>query len=78
MREVTAASLVIARPGRPLRAGTPSNRRVQFVVTDQELTAMKSVASTERRPLAAIVRDAVNEYVADSGERRVFRSGPFE
>lgn len=80
MGEVTAHSLVIVggRRGRPPRAGTTSTCRVEILVTTDEFAALKHVAAEQHQPVGAIVREAVNVFVADYGERRVFRSGPFE
>jgi hypothetical protein len=65
--------------GRRPRAGVRSDRPMQFYMTAQEKTALQQMAHLERRKMAEIVRDAVNEYVADFGERQVFRrAGPFE
>jgi hypothetical protein len=42
-------------------------------VTDEEKQALKSVAKDFGKDVATIVRDAVNEMVADYSERCVFR-----
>lgn len=80
MIEVSEASLVIARPGRPTRAGVRSDRRINFRVTDAEYEALKQMAAENRQPMTAAVREAINTYVADYSEARIFRSRkpPFE
>jgi hypothetical protein len=70
--------LIVGRRGRPARAGERSVCRVEFFVTRDEKAALTKMARIEGRKMAEIIRDATNEYVADFGERRVFRSGPFE
>ncbi|MGE0362812.1 MAG: hypothetical protein AB7R67_19015 [Vicinamibacterales bacterium] len=70
--------LIVGRRGRPCRAGEPATKQVHFLVTSSELAALKQVAAEQRQPLGAVVRDAVNTFVEDYGERRVFRAGPFE
>jgi hypothetical protein len=70
--------VVGGRRGRPARAGHRSMCRVQVFMTSEEKMALKNMATSEGKKIAEIVRDATNEYVADFGERRVFRSGPFE
>ena len=57
------------RAGRPPRAGVAATKRVEFVVTPDERTALARVAAHNRQPLATIIRSAVNEFVADYGER---------
>jgi hypothetical protein len=70
--------LFFLRRGRPTRAGTRSTERIEIVVTCEERKALEQVAKDQCQPLATVVRDAVNTYVADYGEKRVFRAGPFE
>lgn len=74
MPEVTADSLIVARPGRPTRGDSRSERVIRFRLTDQEYVAMQQVAAEQRQKLSSVVREAVNEYVADYTERRVFRT----
>jgi hypothetical protein len=49
-------------------------------LTERERTALLRVALENRQTIAQVLRDAVNEFVADYGERRVFsctgNSGP--
>jgi hypothetical protein len=69
--------IVGPRRGRPSRAGVPSCRRVEILVTEAEFDALKGIAADQRyRHVGAVVREAVNVFVADYGERRVFVSKP--
>lgn len=70
-----------ARRGRPSRVeGEESSRRIWMFLTERERTALLRVALENRQTIAQVLRDAVNEFVADYGERRVFsctgNSGP--
>ena len=56
------------RPPGPVRA----DHRLQVRVTGDELDALTEVAHDAGQPLAALVRAAVNEYVADYRERLPF------
>lgn len=60
------------RPGRPLRADAPANKRVEFVITPEERQALVRVAQDAGKPLATVIREAVNEYVSDYTDRVVF------
>ena len=61
--------------GRPPRAGVRATRRVEFVVTDRERAELDVVSMECGQDVATLIRDAVNEYVADYRERKVFLSG---
>jgi len=58
--------------GRPSRARTVSNIPVTFKVTAEERHHLGQVAAHAQKPIASVIRDAVNEYVADYDERKVF------
>jgi hypothetical protein len=64
--------VVTGRRGRPPRASVRATKRIEFVVTAAELKALEHVAAENRQHLAAVIRDAVNTFVADYGERVVF------
>lgn len=49
-----------------------SRSRIEFVVTNEERALLDRVAQENRGTIAKVVRDAVNEYVNDYSERRVF------
>lgn len=46
------------------------------MVTRAELVAIRRVAAENGQPVASVIREAVNEFVADYGERAVFFSIP--
>lgn len=58
--------------GRPPRAGVRSTKRVAIRLTCEERIKLDQVAQESGQKLADVVRDAVNEFVADYSERRVF------
>ena len=59
-------------PGRPPLYEVPASQRIYVNVTPAQRLALRRVASDNRTGMAGIIREAVNEYVADYGER-----GPF-
>jgi hypothetical protein len=66
---VTAAR----RRGRPLRvAGAQSRARFCGFCTVEEREALDEVAREMGLPIAVVIREAVNEFVADYRERLVF------
>ena len=64
--------LSFVRRGRPPRAGVRATKRIEFVVTDQERRALEKMAKDNRQTMADAVREAVNSFVGDYGERVVF------
>lgn len=61
------------RRGRPCRvAGEVATKRIWAFLTPSERAALEAQAATERVSVAVLVREAVNAYVADQAERRVF------
>jgi hypothetical protein len=58
--------------GRPPIADVPSTARIEFRVTPAQRLELRRVASDNRTGVAGIIREAVNEYVADYGEKRPF------
>lgn len=60
------------RPGRPALFGARANRRIEFVVTDEQRRELEKVAAEQGMPIATVIREAVNEYVADYSEKTVF------
>lgn len=60
------------RPGRPALFGARANRRIEFVVTDEQRRELEHVAADQGKPIATVIREAVNEYVSDYSERTVF------
>lgn len=64
--------MFFGRTGRPPRAGVRATKRIEIVVTDEERAALDQMAKDNRQTLAAVIRDAVNTFVSDYGERVVF------
>lgn len=62
------------RPGRKPTYEKRMNRRMVVRLSDEQEQDLKSIAAAEgpNRDVSSIVRDAVDEYVADYRERRVF------
>jgi len=58
--------------GRPPRQAEPSTSKVGVRLTPAERRDLQQVAKESRQSVAAVVRDAVNEYVADYRERGIF------
>ncbi len=79
MSEITEQSLMIVGKGsgRPPRSGVRATERIEIVVTPEEKDHLRRVADEEGKPLASVIRDAVNEFVADYGEKQVFGGSSF-
>lgn len=60
------------RTGRPPLADVPANTRISLRVTAAQRLELRRVASDNRTGMAGIIREAVNEFVNDYGERRTF------
>jgi hypothetical protein len=63
----------MSKAGRPRLYDTPASARITFAVTPAQRLELRRVASDNRTGLSGILREAVNEFVADYGERQVFR-----
>jgi len=59
------------RGGRP-RSEDPAKHRIVVKVTAGQRLDLRRVASDNRTSLTGVIREAVNEYVADYRERGVF------
>jgi hypothetical protein len=59
-------------PGRPPIADVPSTARIEVRVTPAQRLEVRRVASENGTGIAGIIREAINEYVADYTERRPF------
>lgn len=60
---------------RPRVDGQPSERRREFRLTPEEDAELQRIARENRLPVATLIREAVNEYVADySDAGRTLRS----
>lgn len=62
----------VRRGGRPCRAEVPSTARITVRLTPQERSALEQVAADNRQSILQVVREAVNCFVADYGERVIF------
>jgi hypothetical protein len=51
---------------------TPASARVTLVMTPAQRLDLKRVATESGTGMSNIIREAVNEFVSDYGERRVF------
>jgi hypothetical protein len=60
--------------GRKRRQDEPSTQKVGTYLTVAERADLQQVAKENRQSVAAVLREAVNEYVADYRERGIFRS----
>lgn len=63
------------RRGRRPRAESPSTKRVEFRLTEQEQRDLERVAVSEKKSVSEIVRDAVNGFVGDFSEAKPFVYG---
>lgn len=60
------------RGRKPRVSGSPSDRRVELRLTRDEHRELEAVALENRKSVAALLRDAVNEFVSDYRERLLF------
>ena len=60
------------RGGRRPRTNARSSNRLWIRITDEERADLEQVARENSCTVTAVMRDAVNTYVADYGERPVF------
>lgn len=60
--------------GRPRRCTDTSARNLTIRMTGQERADMETVARDSAMSLSEVVREAVNEFVADYRERAVFET----
>ena len=60
------------RLGRPSLYGSRATQRIEFVVTVEQRRDLERVAAEQGKPLSTVIREAVNEFVGDYGERKVF------
>lgn len=73
---VDAGHIQQRRRGRRPRAGEAATIRVEFVVTRAERVELDAVAGECELTLADVIREAVNEYVSDYRDRKVFKESP--
>ena len=58
---------------RPSLFDTPATQDIHVRVTPEQRRALEQVARENQTHLAAVIREAVNTFVADYQEARVFR-----
>jgi hypothetical protein len=58
--------------GRKPLHDVPSTARIEVRVTPAQRLELQRVASDNRTGMSGLIREAVNEYVADYGDRRPF------
>jgi hypothetical protein len=58
--------------GRPPIYDVPASTRIVVKVTPAQRLELRRVASDNGTGVSGIIREAVNEYVSDYGERRPF------
>lgn len=62
----------MGKRGRQPRFGTPATRRTTIRLTDDQHRDLENVARENGISVSDVLRDAVNDYVADYRERPVF------
>jgi hypothetical protein len=58
--------------GRPPLFDVPATARVTFALTPAQHLELQRVASDNRTGVSGIIREAVNEFVSDYGDRPPF------
>ena len=58
--------------GRPPIYDTPATVRLSLAVTPAQRLDLKRVATQSGTGMSDVLREAMNEFVSDYGERRVF------
>jgi len=59
--------------GRPPIYDEPASARVSLAVTPAQRLELKRIATDNGTGMSNILREAMNEFVSDYGERRPFR-----
>lgn len=75
MGTIKSSDMVIAGPrraGKPRRSDGLSAERVVVYITEREKADIQAVARENGHCVSTLVREAVNEFVADYREKRVF------
>ena len=62
------------RRGRPSMEPEPATAIVSLRVTPAQRLELRRVAADNRTHVGGLLREAVNEYVSDYRDRRVFRT----
>jgi hypothetical protein len=58
--------------GRPTIFDTPLTRTIKVRVTEAQFDDLKTIAAAEDKDESTLIRDAVDSYVGDFRERRLF------
>ena len=58
--------------GRPPLFGEPARCSIRVRVTEEQRRDLTRIARTNRTDITGVIRDAVNEYVADFRDRLCF------
>lgn len=66
----------MTKRGQPPIYGVPLTRKIEVWVTEDQFHGLKAVAASEHKKQAAVIRDAVDAYVGDFGDRLVFTRSP--
>lgn len=61
------------RRGRPPLNEVPATERINVRLTSAQRLELRRVATDNGTGMSGVIREAVNEYVSDYGERRPFR-----
>jgi hypothetical protein len=61
------------RRGRPPLNEEPATERINVRLTSAQRLELRRVATDNGTGMSGVIREAVNEYVSDYGERRPFR-----
>jgi hypothetical protein len=64
----------LTRGGRRRRSDAVSTDQVRTRLTTKERRGIERVASLERKSISQVIRDAVDAYVSDFSEEKVFRT----
>lgn len=60
------------RRGRPTLESEPVSARIQLRVTPAQRLELRRVAQDNRTNVSGVLREALNEYVSDYQDRRLF------
>lgn len=71
--EQASESILTPKVGRPTLDAEPATDRIQVRVTPGQRLDLLRVAEENGTDISGVIREAVNEYVADYCDRRVFR-----
>jgi hypothetical protein len=63
----------MSKPGRPRLADVPASASIRVRCTPAQRLELRRVAEENGTRMSTVVREAVDEWVGDYRERRVFR-----